>query len=251
MYKKDVVIDADHILFFVTESNIYKSDFKTSKKKKGFVGKVKKNKIDLKPYKKHFKLIIQDYVLTAEVESICYDYELGKTRVILSDWTNFRYDIFPNYKSGRSEKKGVLKKLKAWAMKKYSFVKNCEADEICAYYVKKGGIGFSTDKDIIKGVGGYWFNTHYKHQCWVRTSSKDAKNFMLEQCIAGDATDGIKGIPRIGHIKAKQLLNKFGWSFEGVIKAYESKGLTEKDAVLTYNLVNMEIWTPKIGVVLL
>jgi len=154
---RDVCIDSDHILYSVTESNDYK----------GNLGGRGIGKIDLTPYKEHFKRIVDDYVTTAEIESICYGWTIGKVRVILSDHTNFRYELFPEYKSGRPPPPKLRKRLKKWAMKEYHFEPNTEADDVVAYYVRKGGIGFTTDKDLFNGVEGLWFNCHYKHRCWI------------------------------------------------------------------------------------
>ena len=62
------------------------------------------------------------------------------------------------------------------------------------------------------------------------------------------AVDNIPGLPRVAEATAIKLLDKFGWDWDGVVKAYESKGLTEKDAILTKRLTSMEQWTPKKGV---
>ncbi len=237
MKTRDVTIDADHILFFVAESQQYKTE----------LGGRSLGKIDMTPYKEHFMRVIEDYVTTAEVESIAYGWTIGKTRVILSDHKNFRHDIYPKYKEGRPEKKGVLKKLKKWAMKKYQCEPNTEADEVCCYYVRKGGIGFSTDKDVLN-TEGKWFNTHWKHRTWSDNTKEHAYRFMLMQILAGDSTDNIDGIVGVGLKTAEKLLNIHGWDWNGVKLAYQSKGLQEADALLTRNLVDMTIWSPKEGI---
>ena len=246
---RDIVIDADHILYLVTESQRYKE---------GFDGDVEDEcddfgeapKVSLKKYKQHFKDIVDDYVTTAEVESICYKWTIGKVRVILSDSRNFRYDLSPTYKSKRPSSPELRKKLKKWAMKKYTVVPNCEADEVCCYYVREqGAIGFTTDKDVFN-TEGKWFNCHHAHKCWVVNSKKDAERFMWLQVLAGDSVDNIDGIKGVGMATAKKLLDTYGWGWDGVVSAYKSKGLKKADAVLTRNLVDMTIWTPEDGVTL-
>jgi len=253
MNTRDIVIDADHILYLVAFSKDYNDGFDEvdSDSEADFVGFGEETvEIDLTPYKKHFKAIIEDYITTAEVESIAYNWTIGKIRVILSDHKNFRYDIYPEYKAKRETKNPLLSSLKKWAMKKYHFEKNTEADEVVSYYVKKGGLGFTTDKDLFKGVAGRWFNSHYKHRYWVKTSKEDAHKFMLMQVLAGDPVDEIPALPRVGLLTAKKLLDKFGWDWKGVVKAYESKGFDEDYAILTRNLVDMNIWHPKKGITL-
>ena len=245
---RDIVIDADHILFLVTESTADKFKDNVDEEHDDF-GVVPE--FSLKPYKEHFKSIIEEYVKIVEVESIFYKWEIGKVRVILSDKRNFRYDIYPEYKSKRPPTPELRKKLKKWAMKKYKFVPNCEADEVVAYYVReKGAIGFTTDKDLLYGGEGRWFDCYHSHRCWVETTEEDSYKFMLKQCVAGDATDGIVGVKGIGLKTAEKLLDENGYSWNSVVNIYKSRGLTEDDAVLTRNLVDMTIWNPKDGVTL-
>lgn len=250
---RDIVIDADHILFFVAEANVYKSELGGKS--------ISKKKESLNKYKEHFKKIIADYVTTAEVESIAYNWTIGKTMVILSDDTNFRYDIYPEYKAKRSEKKGILKRLKKWAMKEYIYEPNTEADDVVAYYVKNGALGFTTDKDLFKGVAGIWYNTHYKHRCWVRTNKKDALRFFKCQILAGDPVDEIPSLDGIGLIKAERLMLKYGSSFKDILEIFKDKNKVlgkvprkqdySEDYMKTMvRLVCMTQWTPKNGVVL-
>lgn len=242
---KDVVIDADHILYDVA-----------SEPSKGFVNslggksiKVRDGKAELKKLKKAFMARVDEYTKIAEVESIAYKWKLGETMIFISDKSNFRYDIYPEYKAnrkGRVHTEGFLK-LRKWARKKFAPKQNIEADDIVAHYVRKGAIGFTTDKDLLKGVAGLWFDCYHTRRHWTNPSEEDAVKFNFQQYIAGDLTDGIKGIEGIGLIKAQGLLDKFGWDWGGVVQAYESKGLTVEDAVLTRRLVSMNQWSPKKG----
>ena len=247
---KDIIIDADHIAFFVAESNIYKdaiddlsSDDFDESDDFGVPAK-----IDLKPYKKHFKRIIEDYVTTAEVESICYGWTIGKVKVVLSDVRNFRYELYPEYKSKRPSENAVRSKLRKWARKKYICEPNTEADDVVAYYVRKGGIGFTTDKDLFNGVKGLWFNTHYKHRSWVRTSRKEAEYFFKCQVLAGDGVDGIPSLKGVGLKTAQKLLNKHGERWNDILKIFEARGYTKDYMVTMTRLVAMNQWSPKHGI---
>ena len=251
MKKRDIVIDADHILFNVTESKTYKD---------GLDGDVV-GKIDLDPYKRHFESIVNDYILTAEVESIAYGWKIGKVRVILSDHTNFRYDIFPEYKNGRPPTPKLRKRLKKWAMKKYHFEPNTEADDVVAYYVRKGAIGFTTDKDLLYGVEGMWYNSHYMHNCWVHTNKEDAEFFFKMQVLGGDSGDDIPSLDGIALGKAEKLLIKYGDDWGTILKIFKDPKMIpsingkdrnsfhDKDyMVCMTRLVCMSQWTPKHGV---
>lgn len=241
---KDVIIDADHILFYVTEANKY-----NSKLGEDSVA-LNDEKIDLKPYKKHFKSIVDEYVKIAETESIFYGWKLGEVKVILSDKTNFRYEIFPEYKNKRPSSPPLRKKLKKWAMKKYIVEPNTEADDVVAYYVRKGGLGFTTDKDLLLGVEGRWFNCHHKHLTWSTTEAHDADKFFKMQVLAGDGVDGIPSIKGVGLPTAKKLMDSVsgGWFWHSILEIFKSKGYDINYMVTMARLVSMSQWSPKKGV---
>ena len=65
---------------------------------------------------------------------------------------------------------------------------------------------------------------------------------MYFQTLAGDTSDGYKGCPGIGKVKANNALvdcNNEVEMWEATIELYEAKGLTAEDAVLTMQLANM------------
>jgi 5'-3' exonuclease len=245
---RDLIIDADHILFLVCFSKTYDNGFEDIDSGESYDDFGKTPKLDLTPYKKHFKAIINDYIETAEVESIAYGWTLGKTRVILSDYTNFRYDIYPDYKAKRVEKSDIMKKLKKWALKKYQVEPNTEADDVVAYYVRKGGIGVTTDKDLLYGVEGKWFNAHFKHRSWITTSKKDAEYFFKVQCLAGDPVDEIPALSGVAHATAKKLMKKYGESWNDLLQIYLDRGYTKEYFVTMVRLVCMTQWSPKHGI---
>jgi len=238
---KGVVIDADHILYTVTEGKGNKDGgFKADESDNGFDGfNGKEYKPSLKPYKEQFKAIIHDYL---DIIYAQYAGEVGsKVKVVLSGSNNFRFKLDSNYKANRKnlKKSDEYYRLKKWAAKKYIVYNKFEADDIYSHYIKKGFIGVTTDKDCFKGVAGTHFNAHYMHRRFIETSELDARRFNLVQLLMGDASDNIKGLPGIGEKTAIKLLDKFGWNFEGVLKAYELKGLTIEDALLTYRLIDL------------
>ena len=84
MKKRDIVIDADHILFNVTESKTYKDGLDGEE-----VGKV-----DLNPYKRHFESIVENYVTIAEVESIAYGWKKTWGRILSIPSKQILVDIY-------------------------------------------------------------------------------------------------------------------------------------------------------------
>jgi 5'-3' exonuclease len=241
---KGIVIDADFLIFEVCEGSYTKVSF-FGKEKRELNGKYKE---PLTKYKERFHKLVDDIVegihgnLPGEVND--------KVKLCFSDPDNcFRYDIYPEYKGNRESgsRSKLFYRLRKWVLKKYGYGKNLEADDVVAHYVRKGWVGATFDKDLIKGVAGTWFDTYHSRRYIVELTYGDAFRFNLIQALAGDPTDNIKGIPRVGEKTAIKLLTEFGWDWDGVIKAYESKGLTKKDALLNVRLTNMEQWSPKKG----
>lgn len=228
-------------------------------------------KIDIKPLKKHLKALVKDYMKSVEVLSITEDWTPGKVHLIYSDKTNFRYEIFPEYKANRKdfEKTPLFLKFRKWCHKKGIIYENTEADDVVSHYVRNGAVGFTMDKDMLKGVPGIWYDTY--HNCWVNTTKEEADRFTLLQSVMGDSTDGIPGLT--GKVSAEAFLYEDTW--EAVVNAYKGiippghegapflkkdgtvtaliqkirdRNLTEDDAILTRRLIGMDQWHPKRGV---
>ena len=240
----NLVVDADYAIFTITEGkNVKSSMFPTTGKR---IGKGKKYKEPLKPYKDRLKEMIRDLEETIAVEVVAEDFKIGTdTKVIFSDPdTNFRYDLYPEYKANRKtgpERSKLFYRLRKWAHKKYTVAKDFEADDLVAYYVREEGyLGVSFDKDLIYGVPGIWYNPHYMHKCIVKTDPYEADRFTMLQTLAGDPTDNIKGIKGVGIPTAQKLLNDYGWDWNGIRAIYSEKGMTEDDAILTRRLVGMD-----------
>jgi len=249
MKTRDVYIDADHILHNVTNSKTYDTGFETQEDVSYDDFGSGKVKLHLTPYKNHFDAIVEDYVTTAEVESICYDWKVGEVHVILSAPDNFRFDVYKDYKCNRpKDKPKLFKKLQKWARKKYRVEPQTEADDVVSYYVRKGAVGFTTDKDMFKGVAGKWFNCHYMHKNWITTSKKDAEEFFKCQILAGDGVDDIPSISGVGLITARKLMDKHGWSYDDIKKIFKLHGHNKKYMLQMGRLVSMNQWHPDYGI---
>jgi DNA polymerase-1 len=108
-----------------------------------------------------------------------------------------------------------------------------EGDDVCGILATEPYKGKRTvasiDKDLAN-IPGTLFNprTEATHQI----TEESARIWHLMQTLTGDPTDGYKGCPGIGEIKAAKLLGEHGLSWSAVVYAYESKGLTEADALV-------------------
>ena len=183
----------------------------------------------------------------------------------LSDRANFRRKLYPEYKSNRSKSRLpiILRQVKQWIIEELGGVMwaNLEADDVISILatdkaMDEETIVVSIDKDF-KGVPGIYFD--YNKGEYHQPSEEEADNFHLIQTITGDATDGFKGVPKMGPVTAKKLLDKEGYTWDTVVKAYEKAGLTEQDALINAWMARLlradnycfrtntikRLWTPK------
>jgi DNA polymerase-1 len=156
----------------------------------------------------------------------------------ISDRNNFRRKLFPDYKANRRSKFAPigLKPIREWLDQEYGTViyPNLEADDVLAILATERPdrnderIIVSIDKDF-KGVPCkfYDFNRDEMHEI----NEEEANAYHLMQTIAGDAVDGFKGVPGVGTVRAKRMLDDEGATWATVMKAYEKAGLSEEDAL--------------------
>ena len=104
-----------------------------------------------------------------------------------------------------------------------------EADDLCSLLSKPGDILVSADKDF-QTIPNRYFYSYMKDELKENTQ-ESADYFWYYQCLAGDRTDGYNACPGTGPVTAKKLLDTNGATWESVVAAYESKGLTEEDAL--------------------
>lgn len=163
--------------------------------------------------------------------------------ICLSDRANFRYGILPSYKSNRKESRRppMLAKLRDALQKHKPFpvllVKGLEADDlcgICAGTISAAGkkpIVCSEDKDL-KTIPGSLFQKGKL----VDISPADADRNWFYQVLTGDSTDGYKGCPNVGPVKALKILAEIEgkspterWS--RIVVEYLSRGASYDDAL--------------------
>ena len=263
-----VYLDADPLLFECTEGKFTKGTVFGAEK--GEVNK-KGYKEPLKPYKKKFKQLVKDIEDEVSVATLGVRKVKG-IKVIISDpKKNFRYEIYPSYKANRDsgDRGPLFYRLRKWALKRYGYVKGIEADDLVAHYVRKGHIGASMDKDLLRGVAGTWFDTYHTRRTINTVTYQEARNFNYIQTLMGDPTDNIKALPKkagdpmipvdnlpqgkrqpykVTEKIACDILDEFGWCWEGVLKGFESRGFGKKEMELNARLILLDQWSPKKGV---
>lgn len=178
--------------------------------------------------------VIQDKAW--ELEGLQFD----DIRFAFSDSINFRYGILPSYKSNRSGKRKptCYKALVDWIKdnyKTYTFPK-LEGDDVLGILstepqFEEYRVIISMDKDF-KTIAGKFFDFG-REEFYDNTNTK-ARYWHAYQTLVGDTTDGYKGCPGFGDIKAKKALatanpNEY-WGI--IVEAFKKQGLTEEDALV-------------------
>ena len=183
----------------------------------------------------------------------------------LSDKTNFRRKLNPLYKANRRAtfRPIGLKPIREWMEEKYQTEcwPNLEADDVLGILASERPnrldkrIIVSIDKDF-HGVPGHWYNFNREER--HHPSVEDADDYHLIQTIAGDHTDGYKGVPGVGVARARAYLDKEGYTWDAVVEAYAKADLPESEALMNawmarllrkgeYNLKRKELyylWMP-------
>lgn len=179
----------------------------------------------------------------------------------------WRMKVLPSYKGNRKDtvRPVLLQALKDHMESSYPSYRKptLEADDIMGILsthptlVPGERIIVSEDKDM-KTIPGWLFNPA-KHTKPVLITEEAADHFHLWQALAGDTTDGYKGCPGVGPVKADAALNtpELGCCWEAVVSVYLARGHTEEDALVQarvarisrssdYDFKNKEtiLWTP-------
>ncbi len=178
------------------------------------------------------------------IEKLATDLVADDVIVCLSDPTGhyFRKDIYGPYKAPRANlaKPVHLKTLKEYLGSSYtSFARPAlEADDVMGILhthpdlIKGETVIVSIDKDM-EQIPGLLFNP--MHDAEPREITPYAADYMFyTQCLTGDRVDNYPGCPGIGPVKAAAALETHeGEKYWDIVKGvYESKGLTEEDALV-------------------
>lgn len=184
-----------------------------------------------------------------DVEEICTALGAHTFSFCVSCGTKtFRHDIWPSYKGNRKEKKPILFSLLRDRLVRDGYaicLPKLEGDDVMG--IENGvtttkSVIVTIDKDL-RGIPGYHYNPDKPEQGVHHISREGADNWHLIQSIAGDSTDGYGGVPGMGIVKATKLLDKEGYTWETVVKAYEAKGLSEEVALMNARLAKILEWT--------
>lgn len=156
----------------------------------------------------------------------------------------FRSLLWDGYKPGRPRKPlcyGLLRD-RIEAEQPHQSFPGLEADDVMGILATKPGaeaIIVSQDKDMKTIPSTVWDGRDL-----IKVSEQEADYFHLYQTLTGDPSDGYRGCPGIGPVKAEKLLTNGGadkWRI--VVAAYVKAGLTEEDALLQARLARILRWS--------
>ncbi|TAE75125.1 MAG: hypothetical protein EAZ84_09935 [Verrucomicrobia bacterium] len=185
------------------------------------------------------------------INALMDDLKADEMIVCLSDdVNNFRKEIYPAYKTNRkgTERPQYLYDLKEWLADKYPtrITANLEADDVMGILATEPSVDerimVSEDKDMMT-VPGLLFRPNQPQLGVFRVSPLEATRFLFWQTIVGDQTDGYPGAKGVGKaspfaldvLEAEDEIE----AWDEVLMAYQSAGLTEKDAVQQCNLARI------------
>ncbi len=159
--------------------------------------------------------------------------------LFFSDSKNFRKDIQADYKGHRNRKKPcgykrVIEELK----KEYKVIikPTLEADDSMGIYATKfpGNMIASPDKDMRQIPGKL-----YNFEETITIEPDAGAKWHLIQTMAGDQTDGYKGLEGVGVKRATTLFEEKGYSWKTVVDAFNEKGYTQVTALANAQLARI------------
>lgn len=139
-------------------------------------------------------------------------------KAYISSDTNFRKEIYPEYKAHRNPVKPIhLQDLKEYAFKNMGAIlspQGLEADDMLGIEQDKSTLTTticSLDKDLLQipGLHFQWeigTTTWNRPDTWLEQSELEGYRLFYQQAIKGDPTDNIKGIPGKGKVFAEKAL---------------------------------------------
>lgn len=264
-----VLLDADILLYsvgFATQTNIYHLYCDGHQGDPSFVSTDKRalNKITKgMDCEVHRYLDVQPFLSASiTLDQIVAGYkkrfETQDVRLFLTGEGNFREKIatIQPYKGNRSEtmKPEHYDAIKAYLIKKHKaqLIHGQEADDALAIAQTSltSSVICTIDKDLDM-VKGYHYNPVKDKLYYV--DHLEGMRWFYEQLLQGDATDNIPGIPRIGKVTAKKLLENckhVGDMEKVVIEKYEStydnpiESMTEVGQLLWMRTEENQMWHP-------
>lgn len=140
------------------------------------------------------------------VDQILVNTEATEYRLFLTGKDNFRYRIYPEYKAHRPKEKPFwLESIRSYLRATFNaeVVDGQEADDALGINQTDDTVICSIDKDLLMIPGKHY---NFVKDEFITVTKEDGIKHFYMQCLQGDRSDNIKGIPGIGVKKAEKLL---------------------------------------------
>jgi len=151
----------------------------------------------------------EDYVFSKVddiVDKILFYTDSDEYKVYLTGSNNFRKTIYPEYKAHRpTEKPFWLQKIREYLVKNWNaeICEGQEADDAMGINQTEETIICTIDKDLLMIPGQHY---NFVKDEFQTVGYMDGLKHFYMQCLQGDRSDNIKGIPGIGPKKAERIL---------------------------------------------
>jgi DNA polymerase-1 len=155
------------------------------------------------------------YRIDELLDNILNKTEATSYRAFLTSSSNFRKQIYPEYKANRTQPKPKhLRDLQVYSLEKLNAEyapDGLEADDALAINQIEDTIICSLDKDLLQ-VPGHHFSWEINGKGWSRPdtfieqSELEGLRLFYKQCLKGDTSDNVKGIEGLGEKKAAKIL---------------------------------------------
>lgn len=162
---------------------------------------------------------------------------------------NFRYQLYPEYKSKRPPSSPLMIPLYEYAEVAFKCITSdgAEADDYVYTFSKKvnhNGIVVYVDGDLLQ-MPSLFYN--YQKSEWRKVSEKEAKYHLATKILCGDSGDGVNFSPKIGEAYALKNLDVNFTDYQyvkaiylGYMKAWKGNSAdAKKYARLTYKLLKL------------
>lgn len=155
------------------------------------------------------------YRIDELLDNILNKTEATSYRAFLTSSSNFRKQIYPEYKANRTQPKPKhLRDLQVYSLDKLNAEyapDGLEADDALAINQTEDTVICSLDKDLLQ-VPGHHFSWEINGKGWSRPdtfieqSELEGLRLFYKQCLKGDTSDNVKGIEGLGEKKAAKIL---------------------------------------------
>lgn len=190
-------------------------------------------------------------VLDEMLDRIFTRFETKEHLLCFSSPPNFRYTVDPTYKNNRANSRKPLCYVELREQVEADFkckaLPGLEADDVMGIIAttpaiqKRNPIIVSQDKDMQTIPTSVWRQGEL-----VNVTEDQADYYHMFQTLVGDTSDGYKGCPGVGKVKAEKLLKLSDgsdmppdWMWEQVVRCFEKAKLTEQDALTQARLARI------------